>query len=130
MVRPVALVLAVAIALPAPVLAQSPPPPAPSGELPVSLARIKRALNEQQPSATKTMDGLKISYYVSVTAEPPHVNLFKDFNLKDGPTSGPPTREELLYQNTPEAFRSPPADFTALIGWLGMTIYKKARHKD
>ena len=127
--RPIALALVVALGLPAPALAQSQPAAPAKDDLPVSLVRIKRALS--QPAPSKNVEGLKISYYVSVTAENPPIDIFKNFDTRHGPVPGaPPTHAELFAHVTPQEFRAPPADFTAIIGWLGSSIYKKARHKD
>src|SRR5262245_25943098 len=124
MMRPVALALVVALGSPASALAQS--QAAAKDELPVSLARIKRALN--QPAPSKMLEGLKISYFVSVTAENPPIDLFKDFDLKHGPVPhSAPTHAELFAHVTPQEVSAPAADLTAIVGWLGTSIYKKAR---
>jgi len=129
MMRPIALALSVALGLPASALAQNQPTAPAKDELPVSLVRIKRALS--QPAPSKSVDGLKISYYVSVTAENPPIDIFKDFDTKHGPVPGAaPTHAELFAHVTPQEFSAPAADLTAIIGWLGSSIYKKARHKD
>jgi hypothetical protein len=114
--------LVLAIAIPAwPLAAQEPQAPA---DPPVSLARIKRAL--AQTHSVESLDQLRLAYYVSVTADEPQINIFKDFDWKHGPVPGsPPSHQELFQQVTPKEFSAPVADFTSIAAWVGSKIARK-----
>ena len=126
MLPPVAVVLVIALALPGPFAAGGQGQA--SSELPVSLARIKRALREAPPA--RTLDQLKLAYYVSVTAEGPRINVFKDVDWKHGLVPGSiPSHEELFQQVTPQEFRPAVADLTAVAAWLGSKVFRRATSK-
>src|SRR5437762_1115911 len=98
MLRPVLIALALALPAPAPLAAAQ---QAPSADPPVSLARIKRALQDSRRH--EALDQLRLAYYVSVVASEPQVNIFKDFDWKHGTVPGsPPTHQELFQQVTPQ----------------------------
>jgi len=119
--RPVLAALVLAVALPGPLAAQQTPPAA---DPPVNLARIKRKLAETRQ--VESPDQFRLAYFVSVTAEAPQVDIFKDFNWREGRAKGlPPTAKELFQQVTPQEFSAPVADFTTIAAWLG----KKIAHK-
>jgi hypothetical protein len=114
-----ALVLAVAI--PAPLAAQQTQP---ASDPPVNLAYIKRKLAETRQ--IQSLDQFRLAYYVTVSAEAPQVNIFKDFDWKHGTVPGsPPSHQELFQQVTPQEFSAPVADFTAIAAWLGSKIAHK-----
>ena len=119
--RPVAAALVLAAAMSAQLAAQEPQP---ASDPPVSLARIKRALAETRQ--VQSLDQLRLTYYVSVSAEAPPVDIFKGFDMKRGPAPGsPPTAKELFQQVTPIEFSAPVMDFTRIGAWLGSKIIHK-----
>jgi hypothetical protein len=88
--------------------------------LPVSLDRIKRKLAQRPATTTtQTQHGLKLEYYIQVYGVAPRIDLFTDFNLKNGPVpfSGP-THADMLEQMTPQEFRTPPFDISSLLSWI------------
>jgi hypothetical protein len=93
--------------------------------LPISMERIHRELRE---SATREEhDGLRLRYFVDVYAQTPPIVIFgPDANLKSGPVPyGGPTHREMVEQMTPQEFRAPAADFSALFRWLAERAQKK-----
>ena len=130
-VKPVALVLAVALgsgALPGRLQA-GPRPQASTGgnpdllraeELPVSLARIRRKLEQAPPSHASL---LRLDVYVEVVGKAPAFHIFEGVDLQAGPVPyGAPTHSDLIRHVTPEEFRSPSvplvAPVMALFKWL------------
>ena len=86
--------------------------------LPIDLERIHREL---RASATREeREGLNLRYYVSVNTQAPPLVIFgPQDNLVHGPVPyGGPTHKDMLDQMTPQEFKSPPADFSALLRWL------------
>jgi hypothetical protein len=85
--------------------------------LPISVDRIQRELRE---STREERDGLRLRYFIDVYAQAPPIVVFgPDANLKSGPVPyGGPTHKEMLEQMTPQEFRAPAADFSALLRWL------------
>ena len=93
--------------------------------LPLNLQRVHRALT--QASSTENHEGLRIRYQVDVYGRAPQLQLFTEAdNLANGPVpkSGP-THQDMLYQMTPQEFRSPPADLTSIFRWLADRATKK-----
>ncbi len=86
--------------------------------LPIDLDRIHREL--QASAVREERDGLNLRYYVDVYGQSPRIELFApDANLTAGPVPyGGPTHREMLEQMTPQEFRAPAADFSALLRWL------------
>ena len=86
--------------------------------LPVDLARIQRGL--RQSTMTETHDGLSLRYQIEVYGRAPELRIFTpEDNLTTGPVPyGAPTHREMIQQNTPQEFRAPAADFSALFRWL------------
>jgi hypothetical protein len=85
-------------------------------ELPVSLDRIQRQLAQTSRS---TDDPLRLRYYVEVYGTLPPLVLFEKADLESAAVPyGGPTHRDMLYQITPEEFRSPPADLTSLAALL------------
>jgi hypothetical protein len=122
-----ALVGLVVAAAAAPLSAQAPQPapssttapaPAPAIDphaLGVSVSRISRRL---QADARARSDGdapLKLEYFVDVYGTAPALRFFDGQDLRYGaiPMS-PPTHADMLFQMTPQAFRSPRVDFLGL----------------
>jgi hypothetical protein len=93
--------------------------------LPIDLQRIHREL--QQTATREERDGLQLRYFVDVFGQAPPLVLFgPQDNLSTGPVPyGAPTHKEMLYQMTPQEFRAPAADFSALIRWLAERASKK-----
>ena len=121
--RPVLAALVLAVAIPVPLAAQQAQP---APDPPVSLAHIKRKLAETRQ--VQSLDQFRLAYYVSVSAEAPQVDIFKDFDWRKGRAKGlPPTAKELFQQVTPQEFSAPVADFTTIASWLGKKIAHKKR---
>ena len=121
MLRPVLVALLFVLPVSAPPAAAH---QAPSEDPPVSLARIKRALQDSRRQ--DSLDQLRLAYYVSVVASEPRINIFKDFDWKHGTVPGsPPSHQELFRQVTPQEFSAPVADFTAIAAWVGSKIAHK-----
>ena len=93
--------------------------------LPIDLQRIHREL--QQSATREEREGLQLRYFVDVFGQAPPLVLFgPQDNLSTGPVPyGAPTHKEMLYQMTPQEFRAPVADFSALIRWLAERANKK-----
>jgi len=121
--RPVVAALVLAVAIPAPLAAQQAQP---VSDPPVNLAHIKRKLAEARQ--VQSLDQFRLAYFVSVSAEAPQVDIFKDFDWRRGRAKGlPPTAKELFQQVTPQEFSAPVADFTTIAAWLGKKIVHKKR---
>lgn len=113
------LVVASLTVLAGPTSAQTEPQPqADVSRLPLDLERIQRQL--QQTADREERDGLNLRYYVNVTTQAPPLVLFRrEDDLVNGPVPyGGPTHREMLEQMTPKEFRTPAADFSALLRWL------------
>lgn len=93
--------------------------------LPIDVQRIHREL--QQSATREEREGLQLRYFVDVFGQAPPLVLFgPQDNLTTGPVPyGAPTHKEMLYQMTPQEFRAPFADFSALIRWLAERANKK-----
>jgi hypothetical protein len=86
--------------------------------LPLNLNRIQRQLNHR--ADLEQRDGLNLRYTLQIYGAAPPLELFPpDEDLTTGPVPyGAPTHKEMLYQMTPQEFRAPAADFSALLRWL------------
>ena len=86
--------------------------------LPIDVQRIHREL--RQSATREEREGLQLRYFVDVFGQAPPLVLFgPQDNLTTGPVPyGAPTHKDMLYQMTPQEFRAPAADFSALIRWL------------
>jgi hypothetical protein len=93
--------------------------------LPIDLAKITRQL--RQTEGTESHTGLHIRYTIDVYGAAPRIEFFtKQDNLQTGPVPyGAPTHSEMIYQVTPQEFRAPIADFSALLRWLADRGNKK-----
>src|SRR5258706_2709847 len=93
--------------------------------LPIDLANITRQLRQTQ--STESHTGLHIRYTIDVYGTAPRIELFtKGDNLVSGPVPyGAPTHREMINQVTPQEFRAPIADFSALLRWLADRGNKK-----
>jgi hypothetical protein len=119
------VVLSVAV-IPAAAAAQAPTPSsttAPSAAttpinaeaLGVSLSRISRRLQADARARSRGDSPLKLEYFVDVYGTAPSLRFFDGQDLRYGaiPMS-PPTHADMLFQMTPQAFRSPRVDFLGL----------------
>ena len=86
--------------------------------LPLNLERSYREL--KQSTVKEERDGLNLRYTVAVYGQaPPLVLLTPGEDLTHGPVPGTaPTHREMLEHVTPQEYRAPAADFSALIRWL------------
>lgn len=111
--------VAVMLVLAMPAQAQD---PVPAGidvsRLPIDLERIYREL--RHTADREERDGLNLRYYVNVTTQAPPIVFFRqEDNLVYGPVPyAAPTHRDMLEQMTPKEFRTPVADFNALLRWL------------
>ena len=87
--------------------------------LPINIERIRRELNAAL-SDHEQRDGLNLRYQIEVFGRAPAIKLFTAAdNLKNGPVPyGAPTHREMVDQMTPQEFRAPIMDFSALFKWL------------
>ncbi len=99
----------------------SAPPPS-ADPLPVSLDRIRAALRQAPPVITTA----ELRYYVQVYGQSPKIELFtKSDELEHGPAPyGPPTHREFLDLWTPQEFRTPAMDMSALMRWINEQLQK------
>jgi hypothetical protein len=89
------------------------------GKLPVNLARIQKQL--QQSNVREERDGLNLRYFVPVFGQAPRIDLFpqREPGLFTGPPPyGAPTHRQMIDQVTPQEYRAPAADFSALARWF------------
>jgi len=89
------------------------------GKLPVNLSRIQRQL--QQSNVREDRDGLNLRYFVPVYGQAPRIDLFpqREPGLFTGPPPyGAPTHRQMIDQVTPQEYRAPAADFSALARWF------------
>lgn len=83
--------------------------------LPVNLQRIQREL-AQSTRQREERDGVNLRYIIDVFGQAPPIEIFtREDNLINGPVPyGAPTHAEMIYMMTPQEFRSPVMDFSAL----------------
>jgi hypothetical protein len=133
----VAVLLIVAtLALPSPALAQEPAgpqaEPLDASKMGISLDRIRRDLRTAT-STEEQREGapLKLNIHVEVFGQAPMIDFFTGFPLTTGPVPrSAPTHGQFLEMVTPQAFKSPPMNFSALAFWAAQRLYemgKKAR---
>jgi hypothetical protein len=93
--------------------------------LPIDVSKIHREL--QQQADVEERDGLNLRYSLHVYGIAPRLQFFtEDDNLTTGPVPwAAPTHQEMINQMTPEEFRAPFADFSALFRWLADRQKKK-----
>jgi hypothetical protein len=62
---------------------------------------------------------LKLEYYIEVYGKAPTVDFFENFDVTAGPVPwAGPTHQDILDVVTPEGFRTPAPNLSALIEWL------------
>jgi hypothetical protein len=98
--------------------AQAQQPQVDVDRLPLNMQRLER--NLRLSSSTEERDGLNLRYIIQVYGQtPPLVVFTKEDNLVSGPVPyGAPTHREIIQHITPQEFRAPAADFSALMRWL------------
>jgi hypothetical protein len=117
--------------------AVAPPPQSVNpDQLGVSLDRIR--IRFQRTGLLEPVfdaDKLKLATYVDVVGKAPPLRLFgPDANLKKELTSravpfGGPTHRDMLQVMTPQEFRTPAMDITALIEWLSRQFDKEKKEE-
>jgi hypothetical protein len=88
--------------------------------LPVNLQRIQRQL-AQSTREREEREGVNLRYIIDVFGQAPPIEIFdpNDPSILNGPVPyGAPTHREMIYMITPQEFRSPVMDFSALGRWL------------
>lgn len=112
-------------ALATPALAQEPPRADAStstsvdvSRLGIDVSRIHRQL--KQAEAHPVAQGLNLKYYIDVYGTSPRLELFTSRKeAMEGPVPyGAPTHQEMRNIMTPQEFRAPVMDFSALMRWL------------
>jgi hypothetical protein len=100
-----------------------------ASKLGVSMSRIQRGLriSETREHASSSSP-FRIEYQIQVFGMAPRLDLLKDFDVSPtAPLSyGAPTHNEFLNHWTPQAYRSPPADFGARAGWALFQLAKRS----
>ena len=93
--------------------------------LPINMSKIQREL--QRHADKEERDGLNLRYSLHVYGVAPRLNFFsEDDNLTTGPVPwSAPTHREMIDHVTPQEFRAPFADFSALFRWLADRQKKK-----
>lgn len=93
------------------------------------MSRIQRGLRQSEARERSTSSSpFSVEYQIQVFGEAPRLDLLKDFSISStAPLSyGAPTHAEFLNHWTPQAYRSPPANFGALAGWALFQLAKRA----
>lgn len=81
---------------------------------PYSVTDVARMLAKAPPH-----DVLHLNYSVIVAGQAPPPELFRNFNLTEGPVPfGAPTAEQFRSLTTPDAFKTPAIPFAPLVDWL------------
>lgn len=93
--------------------------------LPLNLNRIQRELTHA--ADLEQREGLSLRYRIQIYGTAPSLQIFnEESNLVNGPVPyGAPTHRELINHVTPQEFRTPVADFSALLRWLAERNKKK-----
>lgn len=89
------------------------------GRLGIDVGHIRQQLKQQETRSQR--DGLNLKYYIDVYGTIPGFQLFADPKeaTQGGPVPyGEPTHREMQNIMTPQEFRAPVADFSALVRWL------------
>jgi hypothetical protein len=128
-----AAALCIVLSLAAPVAAQqdaaqaNPSRTVDVDRLPVNLNRIQREL--KHAADLEQRDGLNLRYVIHIYGSAPPLAVFnEDSNLVNGPVPyGAPTHRELIDHVTPQQFRAPYADFSALMRWLADRKKEKSK---
>jgi len=118
----------------APVAAQTSPagpapaPPIDASALGISLSRISRRLAAESQARSEGASPLKLEYFVDVYGNAPELRFFTGQDLVYGGVPGSaPTHRDMMMHVTPQAFRSPRADFMSIISAAAMYGAKKSQ---
>jgi len=107
------------------------PPPASAidaSALGISLSRISRRLAAESQARSDGASPLKLEYFVDVYGNAPELRFFAGQDLVYGGVPGSaPTHRDMMMHVTPQAFRSPRADFMSLISTAAMFGAKKTQ---
>ena len=116
----------IVLTLAVPAAAQQQPAPGVNvDQLPIDVSKIQKELKRQ--ADVEERDGLNLRYNLHVYGVAPRLQFFsEDENLATGPVPwGAPTHQEMIDHITPQEFRAPFADFSALFRWLADRQKKK-----
>jgi hypothetical protein len=106
----------------------APDPPLDTSKLGISMSRIQRGLRQSETrERASSSSPFSVEYQIQVFGAAPRLDLLKDFSISStAPLSyGAPTHSEFLNHWTPQAYRSPPANFGALAGWALFQLAKR-----
>jgi hypothetical protein len=97
-------------------------------KLPIDIDRITEAL--QETTFREERDGLRLRYFLNISAQAPPLNIVINPDGKDSWLVGPvphtaPTHKEFMDFVTPQEFRTPAIDLTALQQWIADKSSKK-----
>jgi hypothetical protein len=97
--------------------------------LPLNLNRIRRELTHA--ADLEERDGLNLRYRVHIYGAAPPIQIFTpEDNLRYGQAPyGAPTHQDILNLVTPQEFRTPVMDFSALMRWLAERQKKKDQNR-
>jgi hypothetical protein len=107
----------------------APEVPIDTSKLGVSVSRIQRGLRMSEARERSSSNSpFRIEYQIQVFGTAPRLDFLKDFDINpNAPLAyGAPTHSEFLNHWTPQAYRSPPADFGALAGWALFQLAKRS----
>jgi hypothetical protein len=107
----------------------APEVPIDTSKLGVSVSRIQRGLRMSEVrERSSSSSPFRIEYQIQVFGTAPRLDFLKDFDINpNAPLAyGAPTHSEFLNHWTPQAYRSPPADFGALAGWALFQLAKRS----
>jgi hypothetical protein len=125
--RWIALLLVALLATPAVAFAQSaeraPEQTIDVSRLGVDVSRIQREL--AQAEETESSDSpLKLRFTVQVIGVAPKIDLLEGFPVQGAIPYGAPTHQEILQVLTPQAYRSPTADFLGLAVFAAQKLWQ------
>jgi hypothetical protein len=121
--------MTVALGMVSAAVAQEAPPSPPSPLAPVTqaidpaklgidLSNVQRGLAIGTPEERLSASGLRLNYRVEVFGELPKMDFFENFDPVTGPVPfGAPTHRDFLNTVTPQEFRAPMLNFSALAFW-------------
>lgn len=104
---------------------EKPAPKVDVDRLPINMSKIQKELERQADREER--DGLNLRYNLHVYGVAPRLQFFAEGeDLTTGPVPwGAPTHREMIEHVTPQEFRAPAADFSALLRWLADRQKKK-----
>ena len=97
-------------------------------KLPIDISRITQEL--KSVTFREERDGLRLRYFLNISAQAPPLNIVINPDGTDSWLVGPvphtaPTHKEFMEFVTPQQWRTPPADLSALFRWLAEKASKK-----